>query len=74
VRVTMAYGQQANGKVERANKPIVAAISKCCEGQRTQWHRYLVPALYASRCTTSKSTGLSPYQLVFGQDPVLPVE
>ncbi|KAI9330023.1 hypothetical protein DFJ73DRAFT_631096 [Zopfochytrium polystomum] len=74
VRVTMAYGQQANGKVERANKLIVAAISKACEHNARQWHQHLEAALYATCCTTSKTTGMSLFQLVFGQDPVLPVE
>jgi len=39
-----------------------------------QWHLNLTYALWADRTTAKVSIGTSPFQLLFGQQAVLPIE
>ena len=69
-----AYHPQANGMVERGHKPIVDALAKLTEGGYGKWTRNLHMVLWADRCTIRRSTGQPPYRLIFGSDPILPIE
>jgi len=42
------------------------------EHNKKSWHSKLIHALWADRLTTKKSINMSPYQLVYGMDVVLP--
>ena len=44
-----AYHPQSNGLVEGGHDAIINALSKYCQGQRSEWHRYLPLALWADR-------------------------
>ena len=72
--VVSAYHPQANGMIERGHKPIVDALSKMSEGGRENWVRNLPAVLWADRSTVRTSTGLTPYYLNCGSEPVLPIE
>ena len=65
-----AYHPQSNGLVERGHKPIVDALAKL----GGKWTQHLSSVLWADRVTTRRSTGYSPFQLVYGQECILPVE
>ena len=69
-----AYHPQANGMVERGHKPIVDALAKMTSGGEGNWVDYLHAVLWADRCTVRQSTGYSPFFLICGRDPVLPIE
>jgi hypothetical protein len=47
---------------------------KACEGSPSKWPDLLPHALFADRITTSSVTGFSPYQLLYGVDPLLPFD
>lgn len=64
------YHPQSNGMVERGHKQLVDALAKLGK----QWRRNLDAVLWADRVTTRKSTGFSPFRLIYGEDCVLPVE
>ena len=51
---------------------MVNIIKKLLEQNQKAWHSKLVHALWADRLTTKKSIGMSPYQLLYGMDAVLP--
>ena len=72
--VVSAYHQQANGMIERGHKPIVDALSKMSDGGSTNWVRNLPSVLLADRSTVRTSTGLTPYYICCGSEPVLPIE
>jgi hypothetical protein len=65
-----AHNPQAMGKIEGGHKPIVNALAKM-EGP---WTTNLHTVLLADRISVQESTGYSPYQMITGQNPVLPVE
>ena len=68
--VTSAYHPQANGMVERGHRPIVDALSK----MPGKWVENLHAVLWADRSTTHNPTGMTPFRMVCGSEPVLPIE
>ena len=72
--VVSAYHPQANGMIERGHKPIVDALSKMSDGGSTNWVQNLPAVLWADRSTVRTSTGLTPYYICCGSEPVLPIE
>ena len=62
---------KANGKVERANGKIVSALSKRLTGlPKGKWAEELPKVLWALRTTTTRSTGFTPFRLLFGEEAV----
>jgi len=59
------YRPQANRLVERFNKTLCDSLVKLAE-ESAEWDKLVEPALYAHRTTVNNSTGLSPYNIVFG--------
>ncbi len=70
VIMSTAYHPEGNGVIERAHQPLVDAIFKCTGDAKGNWPKYLEPALFAIRVTVSRSTGYSPYYLLYGMYPV----
>ncbi|KDQ12647.1 hypothetical protein BOTBODRAFT_77139, partial [Botryobasidium botryosum FD-172 SS1] len=71
----LPYNKQANGIAEQGHIHIRLSLLKACgEGNSHKWPSLLSAALYADRVTIRKSTGVSPYKLVYGTDPVLPLD
>ena len=70
------YHPQSNGLVERGHQNIVDALAKltASSGKPGTWPQYLAAVSWADRITVRKSTGMTPFRVVFGQDCVLPVE
>ena len=68
------YNSQANGVVERGHYIIREALVKACEGNISKWPDLVHHAFFADRITVRKATGFSPYYLLYGVDPVLPLD
>jgi transposase InsO family protein len=68
------YNSQANGVVERGHFTIREAIIKACDGNISKWPDLVHHAFFADRVTVRKATGFSPYYLLYGVDPVLPLD
>ena len=68
------YYAQANGQVEASNKGIVKLIKRKIEENPKRWHTVLNEALWSYRMACHGATIVSPYQLVYGHDAVLPWE
>ena len=70
------YHPQSNGLVERGHQKIVDALAKLTapSGKPGNWPPHLAAVSWADRITVRKSTGMTPYQVVFGQECLLPVE
>jgi hypothetical protein len=65
---------EANGGEESKHKQLVDCIYKLCREHPASWHRYLPFALFAERISVKRSTGFSPYQLIYLTEPILPVD
>jgi hypothetical protein len=65
---------QANGQEERGHIPLMDCIYKLARDHPGKWYAYLPYALYAERISVKKSTGFSPFQLLYLTEPVLPID
>ena len=69
-----AYNSKANGVVERGHFIIREGIIKSCKGNLNQWPSKVPHAFFADKCIIRRSTGFSPYYLLYAVDPVLPFD
>lgn len=72
--VSSPYHPQGNGTIERAHPTLVNPILKACGTDSTKWPLYVHPALLATRCTTNRMTGYTPYYMLYGKHPILAFE
>ena len=49
-------------------------IKKKIEDNPRRWHEVLFEALWAHRISRHSATKVTPYELVYGQEGVLPIE
>jgi len=68
------YYAQANRQAEASNKGIIKLIKRKIEENPRKWHTLLNEALWSYRMACHGSTKVSPYQLMYGHDAVLPWE
>ena len=71
---TLPYHAQTNGQVERMNQMIIHMIGKLEEDKKACWSKYLPELLLAYNATHSTVTRYSPYSLLFGRRPRIPVD
>ena len=71
---TSPYHAQTNGQVERMNQTIIRMISKLEEDRKACWSEHLPELLMAYNATRSAVTSYSPYYLLFGRRPRIPVD
>jgi len=68
------YNSKANGVVERGHFNIREGILKACGNNIFQWPDKVAPAFFADKVTVSQTTGWSPYYILHGVHPVLPLD
>lgn len=70
---TPAYNPKSNPveRVHRDLKATITALMAECPSQ--DWEELLPQALFACRMTLNQGTQLSPFQLLFGRDPSIPL-
>lgn len=66
---TTAYHPQTNGGVERVNKTLISLIRKVLIEKGGDWEDHLAKAVFTTRITKHASTGFSPFEILFGQQP-----
>jgi hypothetical protein len=68
------YYVQANDQVEASNKVLIKIIKKRIKDNSRKWHEKLPEALWAHRTSRHRATKVTPFELVYGQEVVLPIE
>jgi hypothetical protein len=68
------YYAKANGQAESSNKILVKLIKKKIEENPRRWHEVLSEALWAHRICRHGATKVIPFELVYGQEAIFPVE
>jgi hypothetical protein len=68
------YYAQTNGHVEASNKVLIKIIKKRIKDYPRRWHEKLSEVLWAHRTSRHRATKVTPFELVYGQEAVLPVE
>ena len=71
---TSPYHAQTNDQVECMNQTIIHMIRKLEEDRKACWSKHLPELLLAYNATRSTVTGYSPYYLLFGRRPRIPVD
>jgi len=71
---TSAYHPQGNGQVERFNRTLEAILAKTVQSNQRNWDTCLPKALFAYRTAIHESTGYTPFHLMFGRSPQLPID
>ena len=67
------YHPQSNGKLEVFHKYLKPTLKKLCERVPTYWDKYLNQVLASYRITPNLAMTESPFFLVYGRDPNLPL-
>jgi transposase InsO family protein len=66
---------ESNGLVERANGIIMTGIMKLIFNQpRGKWSDELIKVVWSHNTTISRSTGFTPFKLLFGDEIITPEE
>ena len=68
------YHAQANGQVESTNTILEAIMAKTVKLHRKDWPDKLLEALWTYRTTWKNTIGVSPYEMVYGKQILLPIE
>ena len=59
---------------EGFNRTLISMLGTLEIDKKKNWKQFLAPLVHAYNCIRHESTGYSPYQLLFGREPRLPVD
>jgi transposase InsO family protein len=68
------YHPQTNGVTERFNASLVGQISKLQQTHHNNWDDYVDAVVFAYNTSQHKTTRFSPFELLFGRSPNLPID
>ena len=73
-RITTPYHPQMNDKVESTNKVLEGILTKTVASHRRNWVDKLPEVLWSYITMWRNTTGLSPFELVYGKNPLFPID
>ena len=71
---TTPYHPMTNGQCERFNSTLCNMLGTLSEYDKLDWKAHLSSVTHAYNCTQHPSTTYSPYFLMFGRQPRLPID
>ena len=71
---TSLYHPQSNGQCEPFNSTLINMLGTLPKEKKSEWKNHIEMLVDAYNCTQNSITGLSPYFIMFGRQPCLPVD
>ena len=71
---TTPYRPQGNAQCERFNRTLIDMLGTMPIEHKKEWQEWVSAMTHAYNCTVSKTTGYSPYFLMYGREPQLPID
>lgn len=68
------YNSRANGVIERRHRDVRDSLVKACKPDLSDWPQVLPSILWADRATVIRGVGYSPFQMVTGVEPRIPLD
>lgn len=69
-----SYHPQSNGQTERFNRTLAVSLSTFVERNQRDWPDFLQAIVFAYNISEHSVTRISPFELVFGRRPRLPLD
>ena len=71
---TSPYHPETNGHCEHFNATLIGMIGTLPAHAKKNWQEWITTLTRAYNCTVSSVTGFSPYFLMFGRNPKIPLD
>jgi len=71
---TTPYHPQGNAGPERFNRTLLEMLGTMDNHKKDNWKKYVQSLVYFYNCTPHESARVSPFELMFGRKPRLPVD
>ncbi len=68
------YSPKGNGQAQSTNKVLGILLTKLINENKTNWDEHLSTMLFSYKSTYKVATWYTPYQLVYGLHPLMPIK
>jgi hypothetical protein len=68
------YHPEANGMIERSHRTWIGSLFIACKGNPSNWSKYFHACMWADRVTVRRTTGYTPYYLIYGKQHIFPFD
>ena len=70
----LGYHPQTNDQCEHFNVTLISMLGTLPEKPKSTWREQVPTLVHAYNCTRNSAAGFSPYYLMFGCKPHLPID
>ena len=71
---TTPYHPEGDGQCEKLNRTVINMLKSIPENEKRNWKDHLPKLMFAYNSTINKTTQFSPFFLLFGREPRLPID